>query len=129
MDKKICTSCNKEKLADEFYNQKGRKNGSSHCRECFNKYCIERWIQKKIKAIEYKGCTCVDCGLSYPQTPYQVFDFHHLNPKDKEFDWTKLRLRSWDSISKELDKCDLLCANCHRIRHIIVGSGGIEPNQ
>lgn len=117
MEKKICATCNEEKLMTEFYQQKDRKNGSSQCRQCFNQYCIERWKQRKIEAIQYKGCSCVDCGITYPQTPYPVFDFHHLDPNEKDVDWGKLRLRSWDKIVNELDKCVLLCSNCHRIRH------------
>lgn len=117
MEKKICTSCNEEKLISEFYERKNRKTGSSLCRKCFNKYCTNRWIQRKIQAIEYKGNSCVDCKISYPNAPYVIFDFHHLDPEQKDTDWTKLRLRSWDKIVIELDKCDLLCSNCHRIRH------------
>lgn len=119
MEKKICTKCNQEKPIIEFYQQKGRKNGTSHCRQCFNEYCIIRWKKTKIKAIEYKGCSCIDCGLTYPNISSSVFDFHHLNPDEKDFDWGKLRLFSWDKIVAELDKCVLLCSNCHRIRHYV----------
>jgi len=117
MENKICTKCCKEKPINEFYSKIDRKSGSSYCRECFNKYCTERWITRKIDAIKYKGSSCVDCELTYPHTPYPVFDFHHLEPTEKDVDWTKLRLRSWDKIILELDKCVLLCSNCHRIRH------------
>lgn len=46
-----------------------------------------------------------------------ALDFHHRDPSEKEFDWNKLRKRSWESIAFELDKCDLLCSNCHRESH------------
>ena len=117
MEKKVCSTCNQEKLISEFYTQKDRLKGSSKCRQCFNNYCVTRWRQKKKDSIIYKGSFCIDCGLSFPQTPYSVFDFHHLDPSEKDVDWSKLRLRSWSSIISELDKCVLLCANCHRIRH------------
>lgn len=117
MESKTCSTCKEEKLLTEFYTRKGRKNGQSMCKACFNAYTIKRWIKRKIEAIEYKGGECVDCGLKYPDTPYVVFDFHHLNPSEKDVDWSKLRLRSWDKITHEIDKCDLLCSNCHRIRH------------
>lgn len=117
MEKKFCTSCNEEKLITEFYSQKDRKSGSSQCRQCFNQYCAQRWVNKKIEAIIYKGGLCVDCGISYPTAPYVIFDFHHLDPTEKDVDWGKLRLRSWDKVTHELDKCVLLCSNCHRIRH------------
>ena len=53
--KKICTGCNAEKEISEFYKRADRKNGYSSCKSCFSKYCIERWQERKIKAIEYKG--------------------------------------------------------------------------
>lgn len=115
--KKICTGCNAEKEISEFYKRADRKNGYSSCKSCFSKYCIERWQERKIKAIEYKGGECVDCHLSHPQYPAAIFEFHHLDPNQKDTDWTKLRLTSWEKIKTELDKCVLLCANCHRIRH------------
>ena len=114
---KICGKCKQEKSKDDFYEQNDRTNGASFCKECFNKYCIDRWRNRKIKAVEYKGGECKDCGFSYPLYPADIFDFHHLNPAEKDYNWTKLRLRSWDSIKLELDKCVMLCANCHRIRH------------
>ena len=68
-------------------------------------------------AIKYKGSKCNDCEIYFPDYPYVIFDFHHLNPKEKDFDWSKLKLRSESNIKLELDKCVLLCSNCHRIRH------------
>lgn len=117
MDKKICTNCNNEKLITEFYKKSDRKNGGSMCKKCFNTYCSNRWVKKKIDSIIYKGGSCMDCHISYPEYPYVIFDFHHIEQKTKDVDWSKLRLRSWPNILLELDKCDLLCSNCHRIRH------------
>lgn len=66
----------------------------------------------KLRAIEYKGGSCVCCG--YDQHP-GVLDFHHLDPALKEFSISgKGMTRSWGAIQKELDKCILVCANCHR---------------
>lgn len=115
--KKECTECKKEKDLTEFYKKADRKNGHNLCKSCFNKYCVNRWQQRKNEAIVYKGGECVDCKLSYPQYPAAIFEFHHLDPTQKDTDWNKLRLTSWEKIKKELDKCVLLCANCHRIRH------------
>ena len=117
MNTKICTTCNLDKPLDEFYNQTDRKNGSSSCKTCFNIYCGQRWIRTKIKALEYLGSKCLDCSNSYPNQPYVIFDFHHRDPTQKDVMWDHLRKRSWDKIIIELDKCDLLCSNCHRIRH------------
>ncbi len=43
--------------------------------------------------------------------------FHHRNSNDKEFEWNKLKFKSFDIIKNELDKCDLLCYNCHSEHH------------
>lgn len=116
-DTKICSTCQVEKLNTDFYNKSDRKNGSSQCKSCFNRYCVDRAIQKKKDAIIYKGSSCNDCDESYPKSPYVIFDFHHRDPTEKEFTWKKMRLVSKERMYNELDKCDLLCSNCHRIRH------------
>ena len=68
----------------------------------------------KVKAVLYKGGKCQQCGYD---GCYAAFDFHHRDPNEKEFLWSKCRGRAWETIKIELDKCDLLCANCHRERH------------
>jgi len=118
MENKICSGCGIEKPKDDFYTRPNRKTQThSMCKKCFNNYCSDRWIQKKIDSIKYKGSECVDCGLKYPDEPYVIFDFHHTNPKNKDVDWGKLRLKAPNKIYEEIDKCDLLCSNCHRKRH------------
>lgn len=125
---KLCSKCNQTKEIEQFYKQKDRKNGSYQCKSCFNSYCINRWIKIKQKAIDYKGSKCNKCGIFSQKTNYCIFDFHHRNPKNKDYDWNKLRLKSWNKIIEELDKCDLLCSNCHRITHFeMEHSEGIEP--
>ena len=71
--------------------------------------------ENKIRAINYLGGECERCGLTSPY--YSVFDFHHRNPEEKEADPGSLMHRSWETIFKEINKCILLCANCHRIIH------------
>jgi len=111
---KTCTKCKETKPLTDYYKQSDRKNGASMCKVCFNAYCIERWRKGKVKAIEYKGGKCIRCG--YGEHP-AALQFHHTDPSTKDTNWTKLRLRSWDKIKRELDKCVLLCANCHSIEH------------
>jgi len=118
---KICTDCKIIKPLNEFYTSKSHsQNTMCYCKNCFNKRCQQRWIKRKIDAIIYKGGKCNDCLLELNNSHYAVFEFHHLNPKLKDHDWSKLRIMNWNKILEELDKCVLLCANCHRIRHIIV---------
>jgi hypothetical protein len=75
---------------------------------------MKRWVNKKLDAIAYKGDKCLDCSQKFH---YSIYEFHHLDPNTKDYTWAKLRMKSWSNIKKELDKCVLLCANCHRTRH------------
>jgi hypothetical protein len=125
MNMKKCPKCQREKSNCEYYL---RSNGKpqSYCKQCFSKYCVVRWIEKKKRAVEYKGGICVDCSKSFD---YYLFDFHHIDPNTKSYDWAQLRLYGWKRIKKELDKCLLLCCLCHRIREHkwMVAPQGIEP--
>ena len=115
---KTCIDCKINKKLTEFYTDKSHSGEvMCYCKSCFNKRCQQRWINRKLKAIDYKGGQCFDCKLQLQDSHYSVFEFHHLDPTSKEYNWTKLRLTSWQKITHELDKCILLCANCHRIRH------------
>lgn len=66
----------------------------------------------KRKMVELMGDVCNDCVQQYPD---YVYDFHHLDPSQKDFNIGSSR--NWSKIEKELSKCVMLCANCHRIRH------------
>ena len=67
---------------------------------------------KKLEAIEYLGGKCKDCGGKFH---HSVYDFHHLDPNEKDINPSAAFSRkNWKS---EIDKCVLLCANCHRLRH------------
>jgi len=73
--------------------------------------------RKKLRemARDYKGGSCMVCGYNKCQ---RALSFHHLNPKEKDFDLSSRGLtRSWERIKKEIDKCVLLCANCHMEVH------------
>ena len=108
--KRKCSKCQEIKDITEF-GKRDAKRLQAYCKPCFYLFQMLRWNMNKVKAIAYLGGRCLRCGFSgHPA----LFDFHHVNPKDKEFEWYKLRLRSWNKICKELDKCELLCARCHR---------------
>lgn len=94
--------------------QERLQNASTLQRDCFNRYCVERWRRIKAEEVERMGGVCKDCGgVFHPD----VYDFHHEDPREKEYQWTKLRLLSAERRRAELAKCVLLCANCHRLRH------------
>jgi hypothetical protein len=109
---KKCSTCQEYKPETEFY-KKGQSGGlNSLCKVCFNDYCQRRWVERKKRAILYLGGKCAHCGYDGHYAPMQ---FHHL--RDKDASWDKLRMRTWQSVIQELDKCLLLCANCHAILH------------
>lgn len=73
--------------------------------------------RKKIRqmAIDYKGGICSKCGYS---KCLEALEFHHLDDGVKDFGLSANGItRSWGKTKKELDKCILLCANCHRELH------------
>ena len=108
--KKRCPRCKTEKLNKEFY---ARKDGrpSPYCKLCTSAESAERKIKFKQRAIEYKGGSCQRCGFLGQAICY---DFHHRDRADKKWEISRMK-KGWESAVQELDKCDLLCANCHRI--------------
>lgn len=75
-----------------------------------------RGLKRKYSAILERGGQCQKCG--YHQN-LSALEFHHRNPEEKEFQ-IDLRAFANTSIEKlkiELDKCDLLCSNCHAEHH------------
>ena len=77
---------------------------------------VERAITRKIELVEYKGCQCQICGYD---KNLSALEFHHIEPLKKEFglDSRHLSNSSIDKLKSEVDKCMLLCANCHREIH------------
>jgi uncharacterized protein YerC len=72
-----------------------------------------RKYAKKLKCINYLGGSCIKCG----ESSFFKLAFHHKNPNEKEFNFgNKINIR-WSKLKDELDKCDLLCQNCHRELH------------
>jgi len=85
-------------------------------RAAYNIKAVKKRRRKlKEMAVEYKGGKCQICDYD---KCIAALDFHHLNEEDKEFDLsTKGLTRSWERIKKEIKKCILVCANCHREIH------------
>jgi len=70
--------------------------------------------QRKLWAIDYLGGKCGKCQQTFHPA---VYEFHHRNPEDKDRDPSKMLTLSLERLTSELNKCDLLCANCHRLEH------------
>jgi len=80
----------------------------------------QQWIHaRKAMLIMEAGGVCTLCGLPFDGECTSLFDFHHRDPGDKLFNLnnTALNRYSLKKILEEAAKCDLLCANCHRLIH------------
>jgi hypothetical protein len=74
-----------------------------------------RGYSNKWKSLQYKGGKCQTCAEDRPA----ALCFHHRDPSKKELklDGRSFANRKWKTIKEEVDKCDLLCHNCHNILH------------
>lgn len=91
------------------------KNKAPRCVKCSSERVQKRRLKLKDLAVEYKGGCCQHCGY---KKSYRALHFHHLDPSQKDFHPSKNgNTRSWEVLKKELDKCILLCSNCHCEEH------------
>jgi hypothetical protein len=82
-------------------------------------YPISNYIlsqAKKRAYIKRLGGKCISCRMDLIDKPYCA-DFHHKNPEDKEFNPSDLSICNFSQSLSEIDKCILLCSNCHRQNH------------
>jgi hypothetical protein len=131
---KICNFCKEEKSLSEFSKNITRKDGLNiFCRLCYSNYQKE-WYQKnkakhkqavqiRKKQIAQKHinwiwelklrAVCMDCGYNNPN----AFQFDHVTGNKRDSISRLLRGGYSDAIiQEELDKCEIVCANCHIIR-------------
>lgn len=99
---------NKEKAAIKA--KQWRENNRDYIRDKQR----ETKRQRKEWAIQYLGGLCKDCKQTFHPA---IYEFHHRIPEEKDRDPSKMLQLSIKRLQKELDKCDLLCANCHRLTH------------
>jgi hypothetical protein len=129
---KKCGKCNTEKNLSEFNKNKAKNDGhSATCRNCMKSYTRNhykenksyyinknrKWKEKVLSFLkEYKENICCEkCGENHPST----LDFHHLDTDEKEFEISRWRQKASTikKLKKEIEKCIVLCANCHRKLH------------
>ena len=91
-------------MARDKEKQKAQQRASAKKRYWLNKEACD-----KIKL----EAGCCECGYN---TNAYALDFDHINPAEKEFNISKrLQQYCWEKLKKEIDKCRVMCANCHRI--------------
>lgn len=132
---KICKVCRERKLLSAFHVY-GKKTGGTRslCKTCQNLQ-QKRWYKRNSRSHmenvrqshrrtrsqvttivnELKRSPCTDCGNSYPPS---VMDFDHLDATTKKACVHHLvqKGRSLSMVMREIEKCELVCSNCHRIR-------------
>ena len=127
-----CYGCGELKAAEEFsWRRKARGQRDSFCRPCRSAYGKEHYAANRRRYIDQAQVVtqrlrlkrtkylieyfvthpCVDCGETDPV----VLEFDHL--RDKHFEISRaLHGRNWQAILNEIEKCEVVCANCHRRR-------------
>ena len=107
MEEITCTVCGRNYVYD-------RKKGHT-TKKCNSCMVNPRRKDLKIKALEYKGGSCILCGYNKCN---RALTFHHLDPSQKDYAisaWA--HAITWEKLKTELDKCVLLCHNCHHEVH------------
>lgn len=73
------------------------------------------WLKRKEMVAKAKDKPCAICNQSYPPV---VMDLHHRDPSVKDSSVSKImKSASYQTLQEEIDKCVVLCANCHRLLH------------
>lgn len=103
-----CKTCSKEGERNFYKSQKW------YCKSCWNQRTSQ--AQKdKVKQIKLDyGAKCVRCDYN---KCLDALEFHHIDPTQKEFHLGERRGLSMDKLKVELDKCILICRNCHTEIH------------
>lgn len=125
METKQCSICGLEKpLTDFAFRDKKEGIYRANCRKCQSDYASRRYyFNKEILDKTKEGKSCVRCGYS---ECVEALDYHHIDPTTKKD--TVARLLTHYNVEdglKEIEKCVLLCANCHRLYHFLEKKKGI----
>lgn len=103
-----CRSCG-IKGKTNFY-----KNAKYQCKKCWNKRTYQSGKSKIDKLKLDRGGKCEKCGYN---KYLGALEWHHLDPNVKEYAIGKRRGLKPETLQKEIEKCSLLCANCHAEAH------------
>lgn len=112
---KICSNCKMELSLSNFYSNGYYKNTRKYKSKC--KKCTEAELHDRKEQIIlsiFKSYSCTICGYKKCK---KALEFHHKNPKEKEYKISDLKSHSAGKITEELHKCIIVCANCHREIH------------
>ena len=114
MDISCCRVCGISGLQNFFDSDIKKGRSKPACKKCSAKETTARFRRVKALAIQEKGGKCVICGYDKCQA---ALEFHHLDPSKKDPNWKSMRTKNPVKIIEELEKCILLCSNCHSEAH------------
>jgi len=103
-----CGNCGDTNPANFFI---GRFTQCKRCRRSGQNNLTQRYKRELVK---YKGGKCEICGYD---KCIAALDFHHINPNEKSPNWKRMRAWTTEKVKKEVDKCQLVCRNCHSEIH------------
>lgn len=109
---KVCGKCGLTKPISEFYLRKDKSAFRSDCKDCFLKNQYQNVRKRRRLCLDLKGGKCIVCGYDRCARSLAL---HHLDPTKKDPAFAKM-LGHYNPNGKaktELDKCVLVCANCH----------------
>lgn len=126
-----CKDCGEEALCGWNYtfSRLGKPEYRARCTECFKTYAKKRQKRnrksitaarkikirkRKVECVAYLGGRCQGCGYD---KSIVALTFHHRDKDEKERDVSHMLDWPWAKLQAELDKCDLLCFNCHMALH------------
>lgn len=110
-----CPKCGVVKTKENSFMRADRPaNYQAYCKQCNNIVVKNALRVFKQKCIDYKGGKCELCGYD---KCIAALEFHHLDPSKKEFGIAQAKRSHWNEVQLELNKCKMLCANCHRETH------------
>lgn len=108
-----CRSCTGERVSGWYITNRSRRQSVAN----------EKNRSRKQKVVDHFGGKCHDCSGIFPNC---VFQFHHLDPSQKDINPSGAMARNEETMWIELKKCVMLCANCHMIRHHYKGKEGVD---
>lgn len=117
MDTKICSKCGKDLPLTDYYSR-GKGKLRAECKTCHKNYVKSKYNERKEAVNEIKGVEgCVKCG----EKRSYVLDFHHKDPSKKDANISRITSNNnkMESIYSEIEKCVVLCSNCHREFHYL----------
>lgn len=111
---RVMKLCNVHGLTEHSLHKNGNAGKKLNCLKCCALRTKLREDANRERAYKTYGDSCKICGYNKCKN---ALEWHHLNPEEKDNTPSKIMGRSWDKVKKELDKCVLLCSNCHREVH------------